>query len=205
MSSRSRRRVARARTTLAMAVVGGLAGLLAVGCGSGDPPARASIDAEQDASTTVAPVTAPPATTLEAPAPMGTSRTLAGYEVTVTAFAPDATAVVQGADARNLPPDQGRYATATLTVVNRDVDPAVPSRDLSVLLVGGDGSTARHWDCAAHLGERALFDGGHVHPGGRVSGDVCIDLAPEASAGARIVVTSAEDPLSEADTWFWGT
>lgn len=166
---------------------------------SSESPARAGIDAAAPGPRITAPALAP----ADRPARLGTTSRVGDYDVTLERYQPDATTDVEDAARGNEPPAKGRYARLTVRVVNRSRVPVVPSNDLLFVVLGGDGSTNRHYDCTAWLAGRTLLDGDRIDPGGTKAGDVCFDLTPAAATGAKLVVTAAGTPFAVLFTSYW--
>ncbi|MCU1355522.1 MAG: hypothetical protein JWM89_940 [Acidimicrobiales bacterium] len=181
---------------LALALAFGAAACSSDSSGS---TARAGIDGVAPGP----PITAPALAPAERPARLGTTSRVGDYDVTLERYEPDATAGVEDAGRGNQPPAKGRYARLTVRVVNRGRAPVVPSMDLLFAVLGGDGSTNRHYDCTAWLARETLLDGARIDPGGTKEGDVCFDLTPAAAAGTRLVVTTARTPFAVLFTSYW--
>jgi hypothetical protein len=161
-----------------------------------DAPAEAAEDADAGAIVEDA---EPPAEASTEDAPIGTTRTVGDYEVTVTGFTADATEAVMAENPFNDPPTNGQYALVTFDVTYVGEDDGDPGMDLSAVLVTS-GVLHADFDCMAFAPGDA-FDAPTLQAGGSASGlAFCLDH-PGLDPGSRLFF---EDLQSwDADRVYW--
>lgn len=141
--------------------------------------------------TTAAPTPTAAPGTLDNPVRLGTAAPIGeGWELTVNAYVPDATADVLAEDEFNEPPDDGfQYALATVAVTYNGSDPTTSMFEVDVGVMGPDGFETDMFSCPA-IAPKELDTAAEVSPGDTVTGNVCFML-PTATAASMVMYGTA--------------
>lgn len=133
---------------------------------------------------------------------LGDQATAGRYLVTIEAVDLDATDAVVAANTFNDAPENGRYATADLTVTfeGDGEDEGMPLFDLDVELLGGDQRNYATYECMASLGDLSEQTDG-LRTGGSSSFQVCFDIPDAAAEGAEVRVEDQLDFGGDAMVW----
>ncbi len=170
---------------------------LTVACGGGGGDTAVQPTSTPRASAPAAPTVSPspsaspvpiptliPGTTKQNPLPIGTPATYSdGWEVTVMAGTPDATAQIIALDATNLPPDAGKqYFLATVQVRYLGAEPAIAFAAGYTLRSVGPSQQAYTFEHGCGVIPNP-FPETEVGPGSTLTGNLCWEVPAADAAG----------------------
>ncbi|RKW69961.1 hypothetical protein [Galactobacter caseinivorans] len=135
---------------------------------------------------------------------LGSAQFVAGVRVSLDAVERDASAAVRASDPE-APAPEGRYVTATVSVLNNAEAPVDPATTLGMDLIFADGTVVDSTQCVATL-KRPVLDVGALEQGKEATFDVCFDVPASHSSAekvdaAAVRVSNQIDPTQAAAFW----
>lgn len=159
------------------------------------------VDPDEGSGQTTTPAPSGGAGSVEDPLELGSSAEVGPWDVSITAFDPDATDRVLATDSRNALPVNGAYVLVTVSATHTGPGARSAFETLAVDLVGDDGQIYTDIGCSAFAPDDMFF-APEAATGETVEGTFCLD-APAPSVPALVALRSLT-AFGATSVWFSG-